>query len=274
MYKKRNDFPSIVVSLSHIKKRGSVFQKKQGLVLFIHVYFWRLKNIAIHLPAPCYCLFNTKPFAMKKIVSLLFILAFLYSCSDKVIRVACVGDSITEGAGLAKQSETGYPVVLNQLLGTRYAVLNCGRSATTLQKKGDFPYWTCKEFSNTFAFKPQIIVIKLGTNDTKSQNWNPTSFEQDYQALLDTFKTITPSPKIVVCLPVPVYQTEWGINDSTLQAGVLPILKKLCEKNALECIDLNSGLSNQKALFPDNIHPNEQGARKMAKIIATSILGK
>ena len=76
---------------------------------------------------------------MKKFSLLLLSILLLSSCSDKILRVACVGDSITEGYGLAVQSKTGYPVMLDSILGSKYSVLNSGRSATTLQKKGDFP---------------------------------------------------------------------------------------------------------------------------------------
>jgi alpha-L-fucosidase 2 len=152
--------------------------------------------------------------------------------------------------------------------------LNSGRGGTALQKKGDFSYWNSKEFSNTFAFEPDIIVIKLGTNDTKPQNWNAGTFETDYQALIDTLKTIRTSPTLYLCLPVPVYRTEWGINDSTLNKGVLPAIRKIALKNKLETIDLNEGLKDQPTLFPDNIHPNEQGASKMASLIAAKIQRK
>lgn len=211
---------------------------------------------------------------MKNATLLLLTIIMLVGCSDKVIRIACIGDSITEGAGLAIQSETSYPVMLQKKLGQGYAVINNGRSATTLQKKGDFPYWISKEFSNTFAYKPNIVVIKLGTNDTKSQNWNANRFGHDYQALLDTLRTIPTHPKIILCLPVPVYKTEWGINDSTLVHGVIPIIKKLAEKNNLSLIDLYSGLSHHNDFFPDNIHPNEAGAMVMADQIAKQIIRK
>lgn len=199
------------------------------------------------------------------------LLLFATSCSDKTLRVACVGDSITEGSGLARQSKTGYPVVLDSLLGKKYAVLNCGRSATTLQQKGDFPYWIAKEFSNVFVYRPQIIVIKLGTNDTKPQNWNAARYEKDYQALIDTFSTIPTRPKIYLCLPAPAFKVRWGINDSTIVNGVIPAVKRIADKNHLTVIDLHEGLKDQSANFPDNIHPNEKGAKVMAAIIAKTI---
>lgn len=204
----------------------------------------------------------------------LFFAFLLSSCFHKIARVACIGDSITEGYGLAVQSKTAYPVILNNILGTRYSVLNCGRSATTLQKKGDFPYWISKEFSNVFAYKPNIIIIKLGTNDTKPQNWHADAYEKDYQALIDTLQTISTHPKIYVCLPVPVFKTEWGINDSTLVHGVIPIVERLAQKNKLAVIDLYHGLNEEAANFPDNIHPNEKAAKVMAGIIADKITQK
>ena len=206
-----------------------------------------------------------------KFVSYLLVTAFFVSCTQKEIKVACVGDSITEGHGLAIQSKTGYPVVLDSILGAGFTVLNSGRSATTLQKHGDFPYWIAKEFSNVFAINPDIIVIKLGTNDTKPQNWNAENFEKDYQTLIDTFHTIATHPKIYLCLPAPVFETRWGINDSTIVNGVIPIIKKLAVANNLSLIDLYTQMGNQAANFPDGIHPNEAGVKEMASIIAGAI---
>lgn len=201
-------------------------------------------------------------------VSLSFI-ALIACNKDK--KIACVGDSITEGYGLACQSKTGYPVMLDSILGPDYSVLNSGRSATTLQKKGDFPYWTAKEFTNVFVFQPNIIVVKLGTNDTKPYNWHADAYEKDYQALIDTFKTIPTHPKIYLCLPVPVFKTKWGINDSTVVHGVIPIIEKLAKTNSLPVIDLYHGMKDQGANFPDSIHPNEHAVKVMAAIIAKEI---
>jgi len=194
-----------------------------------------------------------------------------FSCVNQETKVACIGDSITEGYGLAVQSKTAYPVVLDSILGENFAVFNAGRSATTLRKHGDFPYWICKELSNVFAFEPDKIVIQLGTNDTKPHNWNTTEFEKDYQALIDTLSTIPTHPEIYVCCPVPVYKDVWGINDSTLVYGVIPVVKKIADRNNLEIIDLYAQMQNQSENFPDGIHPNEKGVKNMAAIVAKAI---
>lgn len=208
---------------------------------------------------------------MKKLTIIIILTIAFISCTEKQIRIACVGDSITEGAGIKYQNKYAYPAILDSLLGSNYQVLNSGKGGTTLQKNGDFSYWNTKEFSNIFAFNPDIVILKLGTNDSKPQNWNSEKFETDYQALIDTISTLQSTPEIILCKPVPVFATQWGINDSTLEAGVIPIIEKLALKNQLRLIDLNTPLKNKHELFPDHIHPNEQGTAEIAKIIANFI---
>lgn len=221
---------------------------------------------------------------MRKIelIYLALILVLFASCSKKEIRVACVGNSITEGYGLAYQSKTAYPVILDSILGANYSVVNCGRSSTTVQKKGDVPYWNCNQFSNVFALNPDIIIIKLGTNDLrprmdgiKGSNWNAENFSKDYQAMIDTFKTIPNKPKIFICLPIPIFKNNWNWNgDSAMRASnIIPAIKNIAKENNLPVIDLYTQMSNQPENFSDGVHPNEKGAKIMAEFIAKAIKG-
>lgn len=92
---------------------------------------------------------------------------------------------------------------LGKLLGSGYLVENEGISGTTLLKKGDMPYWTQGRLSQALAFNPKIVTIKLGTNDSKPQNWKYKSeFEADLNALIDTLGTLASKPVIWLCLPV------------------------------------------------------------------------
>lgn len=51
---------------------------------------------------------------MKKYRTIILVLSLilLLACAKKEVKIACVGDSITEGYGLAWQSKTAYPVDL------------------------------------------------------------------------------------------------------------------------------------------------------------------
>lgn len=204
----------------------------------------------------------------------IIVFALFASCHDRPITIACVGDSITEGYGIKWQSKDSYPVVLDSLLGPEYEVLNCGRSAATMSKEGDYTFWEFKEFSNIFKFRPDIITIKLGTNDSKPQNWDKEVYLRSYQAMIDTFMTLTPTPKIYLCLPVPVYEDKWGINDSVMNAGIIPVILEIAKSNGLPVIDLSKALQGYPECFPDGIHPEEKGMEIIAKKIAGVIRGQ
>ena len=87
------------------------------------------------------------------------------------VRIACIGNSITDGAGIDMNSEKGYPACLQKDLGTGYLVNNFGVSGRTMLNKGDYPYMKELAWKDAMAFKPNIVIIKLGTNDSKPQTW-------------------------------------------------------------------------------------------------------
>ncbi|MCK5835228.1 MAG: hypothetical protein KAG98_05820, partial [Lentisphaeria bacterium] len=82
------------------------------------------------------------------------------------IKVACIGDSITYGAKVENRKKLAYPRQLGLMLGERYTVQNFGASGKTLLKKGNAPYWKTGLYKNALKWQPNIVVIKLGTNDT------------------------------------------------------------------------------------------------------------
>lgn len=209
---------------------------------------------------------------MKSLPIFLALFCALSLSAAERIRVACVGDSITFGAGVAGRETNSYPAVLQTLLGTNYWVRNFGVSGSTLLKKGDRPYWKERMFAFATDFKPNIVVIKLGTNDTKPQNQtNLTEFASDLTAMIEQFAALDVKPKIYLCLPVPVYQTQWGINEAVLAEKVLPAIRQVAADRQLPLIDLHSALSNQPGWFPDHVHPNAAGARRMAETIFSAL---
>ena len=54
--------------------------------------------------------------------------------------IACIGDSITFGAGVMGRESLTWEHFLNEIIGNKYQVINYGVSGRTLQDEGDMPY--------------------------------------------------------------------------------------------------------------------------------------
>lgn len=185
------------------------------------------------------------------------------------IRVACIGDSITFGAGIKDRAKDSYPAVLQRLLGAAYEVRNFGVSGRTMLKHGDFPYWNEKAYKQALEFSPDIVVIKLGTNDSKPQNWKfKSEFAADARALVDSFRALPSKPRVLICLPVPAFKVTFGIDGAIIEKQQLPILRQLAYETGAELIDLHTAHLGKQAWYPDNIHPNAEGAASMARVVA------
>ena len=201
--------------------------------------------------------------------------AILPETYTETIRVACVGDSITYGAGIKDRPRYNYPRQLGRMLGEKWEVRNFGVSGATLLKKGDKPYADEKAFQDTLKFNPHVVVIKLGTNDTKPQNWKfKDEFVTDYRDMIDRFKALPAAPKVWVCLPVPAYPERWGISDARICKAVIPRVKQVAEDTGIQLIDLYRPLSGRPGLFPDAIHPNAEGAGLIAESVYLALTGK
>ena len=210
---------------------------------------------------------------MKKFTLNLILLLFLSSnLFSEQIRVACVGDSITYGAGVKDRKNMNYPKQLGKLLGKEYEVRNFGNSGSTMLKKGDKPYWKQKEFKAALEYAPNIVIIKLGTNDTKPQNWkHGAEYSVDYKAMISSFTKLSSKPKVYICLPVPVVKTRWGITNEIVIKEIIPAIRKVSDQTKSEIIDLNTPFKGKNELIPDSVHPNGAGATVIANTIKKSI---
>jgi lysophospholipase L1-like esterase len=194
---------------------------------------------------------------------------------QETIRVACVGDSITYGSSIKYRLRDAYPAQLGRMLGPRWETRNFGVGGATLLKKGDKPYWQQQPFQDALTYNPHVVIIKLGTNDTKPQNWkHKEDFVSDYKDMIDIFAGLSTHPSIWICRPVPAYPARWGISDEVIKNGVIPLVNQVASEKAVGLIDLYQPLSDKPEFFPDQIHPNAAGAQVMARVIYQALTGK
>jgi lysophospholipase L1-like esterase len=182
-------------------------------------------------------------------------------------KVACIGNSITYGSGLSSRLTDCYPAQLDRMLGGNYDVRNYGVSGRVMLKTGDYPYWQEPEYTAALAFEPDIVIIMLGTNDSKPWNWTPANsllFEQDYKDFINSFTNLASQPKILISYPCKAYNGAFGISDSVIANTICPIIKTISLDMGVTLVDMYTETSGVSNLFPDGIHPNIEGATKIA----------
>ena len=194
----------------------------------------------------------------------------LPSPREDAVRVACIGNSITDGSGVDMQEHFAYPAQLQKKLGNDYFVKNYGVSARTMLQQGDHPYMKEMAWEDAKAFNPNVVIIKLGTNDSKDLNWKyGYNYQADLQAMIDTLDTLPARPIIFLATPIPAFKNTWTINDSIIGNVISPIIKKVARHNHCEVIDFHTLFAPYGAMVqPDGIHPTAEGCGKMADIVS------
>ena len=199
------------------------------------------------------------------------------SIAQTTLKVACIGNSVTFGAGLKDPATEAYPPVLQKLLGNKFEVKNFGLSGATLLKKGHRPYFKTKEFVEAMAYKPDIAIIHLGLNDTDPRNWSDyrDDFEADYAWLLDTLKKQNPEVKLFVCRLTPIFSGHSRFRSGTRDWywQIQEKITAIAQANDAQLVDLYKPLHNRPDLFADNLHPDKTGASIIAKTAYQTLTG-
>ncbi|TKC09743.1 sialate O-acetylesterase [Pedobacter frigoris] len=196
---------------------------------------------------------------------------------NKPLKVACIGNSVTYGYLLKDPSREAYPAVLQNLLGAGYEVGNFGLSGATLLKKGHNPYYKTKAFSAAMDFYPDIAIVHLGLNDTDPRDWPDfrDDFAPDYAWLIATLRKQNPAVKIYICRLTPIFNEHPRFKSGTRDwywqiQGLIP---QIASANKTGLIDLNTPLYSRPDLFPDNLHPDKEGAKIIAQAVYNHLTG-
>ena len=182
------------------------------------------------------------------------------SAQTTKIKIACIGNSITYGNGLVNRQKNSYPAQLQTLLGSDYEVNNFGVSGTTLLKNGNLPYWKTPQYQQALSSNPNIVFIKLGTNDSKLINRKHLNeFVDDYKDFVKSFAQLPSHPRIILLLLVPSFNLDTTqIWEPVIKDMIIPSVQQVAFDLKLEVINLHA-IVDKPEYFPDKIHPNKDG---------------
>ena len=205
---------------------------------------------------------------MKRIILILLCLVVGIECYAQKIKVACVGNSITYGAYVINREKNNYPAQLQAYLGDKYEVKNFGVSATTALYKGLYPYVDTEKYRESLEYNPDIVIIKLGTNDANERNdAYRSTFPKDYRRLVDEYLNLPSHPQVILLTPVHCFLPS--NQDEVIKAEIIPVIEQTAYERNLDIVNLHNLFGDKwiEFLMPDKLHPSNIGAGMLAQKI-------
>ena len=170
--------------------------------------------------------------------------------------VACVGDSNTFGEFLFPRHKKNYPYLLQKLM-PEYQIFNLGVNGSTGKIFSVNTYIKTSSFDESIHLEPDVVIIILGSNDSKKINWtNKDDFKKEYKELILQYRKLGNKPEIYIGTPMYPHGKSYGIdyvnfddiNKSIFEIGVecgIPVIdfynktKKYIEYFGFDKVHLN-----------------------------------
>ena len=191
-----------------------------------------------------------------------------------MIRVAGIGDSITWGFTLLNPWKQSYPALLQEKLGPDYQVRNFGYNDASARFDADTPYVTKRVYRDSLEWNPDMVLLMLGTNDTKTRNWDPEIFRRDYRKIVDSYLALPSHPRVILIAPIRIFlilgRPILGVRPDNMEEGVRPTIREISKETGLQLVDLQD-LFTDNTYCRDGVHPQRAGAQMLADAIYSAI---
>lgn len=223
------------------------------------------------------------------ILLLVFAVLFLSSCahdieSSNTVRIACLGDSLTSDETWPNDA---YTMFLSDILseytgkdGLKYEVKNFGTNGSTITGFGNRKKYGCvfslDRYKKSLKYKPNIVVIMLGSNDAVGWEYAKASYESLYKELMNSYRKVNKDVKFIVATSPPHNNADYG--KANLEEYVVPLQRKIASESKNACLldvfkEFNEG-SEPLSIYlrEDKMHLSKEGGQKLAEIAAMKIL--
>ncbi len=207
--------------------------------------------------------------------------------SGEKVKIAFIGDSITQGTGADNQATQSYPAQLQGLLDSKkFKVGNYGKaSAYTLDadnkynvKDAKLSYRNTAQYKDSLNFKPDVVVIMMGVNDIRSMSCDQArdALKEALSDLAWEYCALDSVQKVYIAtsIMIPSSATIYQYSDGRLQ----DLQREVAAELGLDVIDIYSMtreyLNVKMHYTKDRIHPVAESYGEMARAFYSALTGE
>ncbi len=189
------------------------------------------------------------------------------------LKIACIGDSITQGVGAGSTAD--YPSYLQKYLGSEeYIVQNFGKGSATVQSdERGYMVFAKQQHEESLAFEPDVVICALGTNDSRYNIWTSnSSFIDTYIDIIDTYRALDSKPAIYITTTL--QRADDLMNNERVEKNTIYLDEYIAKMVGGRIIDTHDEMrqyTNDTSYFADALHPTAIGYEKMANYIGSCI---
>lgn len=208
-----------------------------------------------------------------KVLAMTWVLLMLFAGTVFAkTKVACIGDSLTEGYLVGK--DESYPARLQTVLGNAYDVRNFGVSGSYVIDDGVRIYRKTEAYRESLSYDADVLVFMFGSNDVKAYDWTPTYFKNQYIELIDSYLALAEErgkrPRIYICIPPESRDEYFGVQRNAVDPSFLVA-------QAEDAVLLDSEritLGHPEYYLSDQLHLTGGAYQKFAEFIGDAVLRK
>jgi len=193
--------------------------------------------------------------------------------TQPLIRVACVGDSITEGHGKMPDGMQNdrmmntYPVFLQRSLGWQYYVCNYGVGGAKMTD-----YLREEKFNKSLKLQADVVILMLGTNDADpSVDSFSEAYKQEYFYCFDVIYNayLRSNSQMQMYILTPPEEVPNGMRAAC--SYMAQNNRELAAEYELQLVDIYHVCEEEQWVFNDTIHPQGEVYQRIAEVIYENI---
>lgn len=188
------------------------------------------------------------------------------------IKVATVGDSLTYGYGLENRVQDAYPSILLEKLGSHYQVSNFGMSGRSLLSTTEYPYLQEKNARLSLESEADIVIIMIGSNDSRPAFWNREQFIKEYKELVNLYVSMPSQPDVLLVTPPYVPTSRFGLNNDVVRDDLQEIIPQVAAEFHLPYVNLYPVTEGHLEYYSDGLHLTPLGNRVIAEAIYSALM--